>query len=60
MVTATLLGSAALTLLVGLAAIASGAVACLQYVSLLMIVTGLGFAAFTDSGRCSSSPSSAR
>jgi MFS family permease len=47
-VTATLLGSAALTLAVGLRAHAYPRRRLLQLVSLLMITTGLGFAAFTS------------
>ena len=47
-VTATLLGSAALTLAVGLRGHAIGRRRLLRYVSLLMIATGLGFAAFTN------------
>ena len=46
-VTATLLGSAGLTLLVGLGGHRVGRRTLLQLVSLLMVVTGLGFAAFT-------------
>ena len=49
-VTVTLLGSAALTLVVGLRAHAYPRRRLLRLVSLLMIVTGLGFAAFTTSG----------
>jgi MFS family permease len=47
-VTATLLGSAALTLTVGFRAHAYPRRRLLQLVSLLMVATGLGFAAFTD------------
>ena len=47
-VTATLLGSAALTLLVGLRAHHVARRRLLQLVSLLMIATGLGFAAVTS------------
>jgi len=46
-VTATLLGSAALTLLVGLHGHRIGRRRLLRLISLLMIATGLGFAAFT-------------
>ncbi len=45
-VTATLLGSASLTLIVGLRAHALGRRALLRWVSMLMIATGIGFAAF--------------
>lgn len=47
-VTATLVGSAALTLLVGLAAYRMGRRALLLRVSVLMILTGLGFAFARD------------
>jgi predicted MFS family arabinose efflux permease len=47
-VTATLLGSAALTLAVGLRAHAYPRRRLLRLVSLLMIATGVGFAAFTN------------
>jgi MFS family permease len=47
-VAATLLGSAALTLLVGLRGHRIGRRRLLQYVSVLMIATGVGFAVFTD------------
>jgi MFS family permease len=47
-VTVTLLGSAALTLIVGLRAHAVHRRRLLQSVSILMIATGLGFAAFTS------------
>ena len=47
-VTATLVGSAALTLLVGLLAYRMGRRALLLRVSVLMALTGLGFAFFDD------------
>ena len=47
-VTLTLLGSAALTLAVGLRAHAYPRRRLLQFVSLLMVATGLGFAAFSS------------
>ena len=47
-VTLTLLGSAALTLVVGLRAHAYPRRRLLQFVSLLMVATGLGFAAFSS------------
>ena len=59
-VTATLLGSAALTLAVGLRAHAYPRRRLLRFVSLLMIATGIGFAVFTTFWPLLSSGSSAR